>query len=460
LSSKRVYRALTKSLALCALITLCLTAQESPKQDASKGPQWTDRAEFDLYQTGIVTPLRAGQYQIALSNLDKWKSQYPDSQFKEIRLELYLATYGQLKRPRDVATTAQEILKIHPNNENALRYLVENIYQLANGNQAPEADLAAAEQASRTIIDNGDTVFNKENRLPDLTDDTTPKAEKELQVFAQRTLGWIDLQRKNYPKAITDLTAALKSDPTQAVADNWMGQAIVAQKDTSAYPLAIFEFTRAADYDGPNSLPAASRKSLHDYAARIYDQYHGSHEGFDQLESLAKLNALPPPGWKLESATDIAQAKIDAENAAAKANPMLALWKDIKGALLAPDGDAYFTQMKGSLVPAGAEVQGTKVEMFKGKLVSQEPAMRPKTLVLAVEDPEGKTPDVTLKLDEALPGKMEPGSVLSFEGQADSYTKSPYMLTFLITDRKWIEGWEAKNPPLIHRKATTTTKKQ
>jgi hypothetical protein len=82
---------------------------------------------------------------------------------------------------------------------------------------------------------------------------------------------------------------------------------------------------------------------------------------------------------------------------------------------------------------------------FKAKLVSMTPAMRPKELVLAFEKPD--VPDVTLKLDEALPGKMDAGSELEFEGEPIAYSKDPYMLTLKIDDPKTkISGWTGKNP--------------
>jgi hypothetical protein len=59
---------------------------------------------------------------------------------------------------------------------------------------------------------------------------------------------------------------------------------------------------------------------------------------------------------------------------------------------------------------------------------------------------------VTLKLDSALPGKMDPGAEIGFSGVADSFTKDPFMVTFTVEKSK-IEGWTGKNPP-AHKKKT------
>jgi hypothetical protein len=172
---------------------------------------------------------------------------------------------------------------------------------------------------------------------------------------------------------------------------------------------------------------------------RIYAQYHGSNEGLDKLLTLAKANPLPADGFFIESKSEIEKKKIEAEEAAARANPMLALWKSIKAELTSENGSSYFdNNMKGAGLPGG--VNG--VTKFKGKLVSMTPAVRPKELTLAVEN--APVADAILKMDSALPGKMEPGVELEFEGVATSYTREPFTVTFEV-DKMKLTGWTGKN---------------
>ena len=181
---------------------------------------------------------------------------------------------------------------------------------------------------------------------------------------------------------------------------------------------------------------------------KAYNQYHGSAAGLDQLLAEAKTNALPPGDFKVASTADIEAAKIKSEEDFAKANPMLALWQTIKTGLTGDGSDAFWANLKDAAVPG--DVPG--VTKFKGKLISMTPAIRPKELVLAVEKPD--VPDVTLKFDEPLPGKMEPGSDLEFSGVAKDYTKTPYMLT-LSVDKADLSGWTGKNP--VRRPAKKAT---
>jgi hypothetical protein len=78
------------------------------------------------------------------------------------------------------------------------------------------------------------------------------------------------------------------------------------------------------------------------------------------------------------------------------------------------------------------------------------PALRPKTVVVAVE--KDGVADCTLTFEAALAGKMEPGETLTFEGIAKSFTASPYMLTMTVEKDK-LEGWTGKNAPPVRKPA-------
>jgi hypothetical protein len=181
---------------------------------------------------------------------------------------------------------------------------------------------------------------------------------------------------------------------------------------------------------------------------KTYVAYHGSKDGLDEVLATAKNSPTPPADFKILSKRELAQAKLDQENAdkakLAKDNPSMALWVSIKEALTGDQAQSYFAEhMKGTAIPME----------FKGKLIEAKPAVNPKELILAIAD--GTTPDATLKFETPLKGKMEPGVELGFkEGVATSYTANPFMVTFDVEKEK-LTGWKgAPAPAPVKRRAT------
>ena len=224
------------------------------------------------------------------------------------------------------------------------------------------------------------------------------------------------------------MTKTLQSDPTNSQAAYMLAGVLLAQQKEhpEKMPLALFEYARAASYEGPGALDANTRKSIDGFLGKAYNTYHGSPMGLDQVKMLAKASALPPADYKLKSTVELAEEKAKADEEKAKANPMLALWETIKGQLVGDNGPAYFdSSVKDAALPGGAN----GVMKFNGKLVSATPETRPKEITVAIG---GDAPNATLKLDEPLPGKMDPGGDIAFSGVAKEFTKDPYMLTFEV----------------------------
>lgn len=411
----------------------------------AKQPQWKDRAEFDLYDSITKEADNAKR----LEKLETWKKQYPQSEFASTRLLVYLATYGGLGRPNDVIATGNEILTNDPNDVRAMSAMITALYSVQG--PSPEV-LSAVEKASTQLVSNADTIFAADKKLQGMTDDVWAATRKSLTLQATNTVGYIAMLRKDNEKAEEWFKKGLGLDPSVAQISYWLGGVIVAQKKPEKQSEALFHFARAAAYDGPGALP--DRKPAMAYFEKAYTTYHGSKEGIEKILELAKSRALPPADFHIKDRNEILKERADEEERIAKENPMAALWKSIKTALTGDDGPSYFNaNMKDALLPGG--VNG--VNEFKGKLVSFTPATSPKELVLSISDPAG---DVTIKLDAALPGKMEPGAEISFQGVASGFTKEPFMVTFDVEKAK-IKGWTAiKTAPTPKKAGGPVRKKQ
>ena len=253
------------------------------------------------------------------------------------------------------------------------------------------------------------------------------------------------MQRKNGPAAQQEFLKTLQIDPNQGEVDYWLGNTLRPEKTPEKISQALFYYARAATYDGPGSLTPQGRQQLDDYLRKAYNAYHGQDDaGLNALKALAKAQPMPPPDFKIKTATEIA---IEKEEEFKRTNPQLALWMGVKKLLTAPDGAQYFdTQMKGTLVPG-----------LKGTVIEAKPPVRSKELIVGIADP--KVPEATLKLDSPLTGKPEIGGVIEFEGVPTSFTQDPFNVTFDVEKAK-IKGLKMTAPPVTRKKAGARPRKK
>jgi len=394
-------------------------ANGSQTAPTAKKKQYKDQQEYTLYDS--ATKEKDPNKKLAL--LNTWNEKYPNSDFKMERLELYLSTYRDLNQASKMVDTAKQILAIDPKDITALYWIVFLAPSL--NNTSPDA-LATTTQAANGLLNAEKPAAAKE--------EDWKAAKANFDAIAYKTLGWVAMAQKNNADAEQDFKKSLAANPNAGEATYWLGQVLlarsIAEKKPDLQSEALFYFARAAAYDGQGALDPAYRKKVSDYLTKAYTTLHGDTTGLPELETLAKANATPPPDFKIKSAAEVAAEK---EEELKKTNPELALWLNIKGQLLLPDGQNYFdSSMKGAAVPK-----------LKGWLVSAKPAVRSKELLVSMESKDG-APNVTLKLvgtDDttpvALTGKPVLGEEIQFEGIGESFTKDPsLMVTFDVQKAK------------------------
>ena len=369
-----------------------------------------------------------------IEKLDKWKHDYPVSEYDLDRNALYLTAYGALKDYRGQMAVAQEVRKTIPDDIGLVRTVFEDATQLK--------DKAALSDIAHYVIDHADAIFDPSKMPAGQTADGWKALKPQMVEYAQTQLDEI-------AKAEGDdaVIARLKKDPTRVQLNVWLGKKILddAKNHPEKQSDAIFHYARAAAYTGPGCLPEKDRAGMKAFVDKAYKTFHGSTEGEDKLMATAASQALPD-GFVIKSTVDIAKDNAAAEEAARGADPMGAAWRDLKALLTADGGQAKFD----------SEIKDSALPKFKGKIISMTPALRPKTIVLAVE--KDGVADCTLTLEAALPGKMEAGESLEFEGIAKSFTKEPYKLTLTVAKDK-LTGWTGKNAPARPGPPKTAVKK-
>jgi len=424
-------------------------------QPAAKQKAVKDQGEFEIYNQAIKD---ASNPQKEIQDLDAWAQKYPDSDFKDDRLYMYMQAYSTMQppQPQKVIEYGQQLMskdlnKIFPGvagGRNILTVLFQVAWNVA-ALPSPTADqLALGDKAAHQLLDFAPKYFVPENKPAGTSDADWNKARTDIEGRARTALVAITLAPANQALARNDCAAAesaytkaLGEYPNNSSISYNLGRALSCQARTSPdkaadfAPRAIYEFVRAAVVDPTLGGTVTDPKKITDYATSVYTSYHGSEEGLDQLKEQVKGSALPPAGFAIETASQVAARK---QKQFAEQNPQLALWMGIKGQLSDTNGQQYFDgQLK------DADVAGQNgAKALKGVIVEAKPACRSRELLVAVPEPgqTAKTPEITLKLDAPLTGKPNIGDTIEWDGVPKAFTKEPAFMLTMETEKANISG--------------------
>jgi tetratricopeptide (TPR) repeat protein len=377
-----------------------------------------DQGEYDIFNA--VTKETDPKKKIEL--LNQWKQKYPESDYKEDRLLITLQTYTQMGQAPEILNTAKDLLAQYPKNVQGLYWVATLVPGL---NKEDPESLDVGEKAANGLLNAEKPAGTK--------DEDWAKAKVPLEALGHKTLGWVAWKRKNLDAAEQEFKKSLQVNADQAEVSSWLGAVIFQMKKPERQSEVLYHFARASVLDPKQGgMPDAQRKVTEQYLERAYNSFHGQDpQGLAQLKEEAKKAAVPPEGFKIESATEIAVRK---ENEFRQSNPQLAMWMGIKKELAAPNGEQYFeSNLKNAAVPK-----------LKGTLIAAKPPVRSKELVVGIENPAVQ--EITLKLEEPIAGKPKTGTVIEFEGVPSAFTKDPFMLTF-DTEKSKITGLEVEAAP-------------
>jgi tetratricopeptide (TPR) repeat protein len=423
-----VYR-LAKYYLLALTAAAVLFGQTPPTK------KYKDNAEYDAYNA-VIKDMGANNFTQAIADLDTWKQKYPQTDYEAEREVLYLKACVSARRFAKAVDEAGDVLnkgteqvfkdpKDGPSQEVQFLYNATISVPLI-GDPTP-AEVATGQAVAHRLM-------NLERRPAGLSDADWTKLKSDVQGPAKVALVFLAMlpgvramrsKPQDCPTAQSAFEKALEDYPdTAAIAYN-LGTAYTCQKK---YAVAIYEFARAAAID-PTLGGTQDANKIRALADDNYKKIHGSDEGLDQLKQQVKQSPLPPAGFDIKTATEIAAEK---EEEFSRSNPQLALWMKIKAALSDTGGDQYFeSQLKNSAVPP-----------LKGTLVEAKPACHPKELLVAVPLPNAgpaQQAEIALKLDKPLAGKPETGAEFQWQGVPSAFTASPFLLT-MDTEAGTLQG--------------------
>jgi TonB family protein len=278
------------------------------------------------------------------------------------------------------------------------------------------AVLSAARQAALQLADHFDEYLDDSVRPATLTAEEWAETRRTSELQIHNVLAYIAQANGDGKTAEAELRRVLVIDPEQASASYQLGLTIADEigksGNTSRYPEAIDHLTCSLAVTGPSALTPAVR-----------------------IEAENALNKTAATYRELSAPVPQAHA------AWAAAHPDLDLWERTKIALL-ERGDSYFASMH--------ESDGDNaLPVLRATVISQLSANR---ILVNVDDARG---DAVLRLDAPNIAAVRPGTPIEFRGVIDSYTRDPYVLTFVIRNPKddlvWLGSGTQKHRSVLVR---------
>jgi hypothetical protein len=424
-----------------------LAAQQSPAASPSgaAAPQQQkkeikDPAEYNAY----VNAVQQSDPATKATALESFLQTYPNSVMKTDAMELLMGSYQQAGNQQKTIDTANRILQGDPNNVRALALLAYSARATAEGGNASAVPQAAqyGKQGLQAL-----SSFQKPEGVSDA--DFEKQKQQLTSIFAGAA-GFAGLQQKNYADAATNLKQAVAAEDAMKQPESPQTNAMILR---DMYPLAVADLeqnpvnpeglwfaARAAKLAAGNAQAVAA---IEKYGRAKYVKYHGSDQGWTELQAAATTN-LPPQGFTVAAAPpppSPAQQAADLVNSKQVKDMSFAEWQLI----LSSGNEAAATKVWDTIHDKQIELVAFVISATRTEL----------QLAGSTDDNDAHKADITVKLTTPLPVAKVPkeGATIQFQGAPDTYTPNPFMMT--MKDGS-LAGASAATP--AHR--TTTPRKK
>lgn len=374
----------------------------APTQPASARKWKGGQAEYQAFTAAAQAP--AAQRAQAFAN---FVQKYPNSDYKVLALIQEMA--AQTSAPGQAVATAETILKTQGADADAfvraysiISYFMPQLLQPNDPQMQQKLDVLY--QAAYCG-----------NQMLQAAQGLQPAAKAQSEYIYNRAAGFVALQDKNYPQAKQKLQQVIQFNSKDPLAYYWLGIAQLSDKPAD-FNVGIFSLARAAAL-------APQAQALTSYFQKVYDSYHGSDDGIQDVKTAASTNTQPPAGFKILSKVDIENAQIEAENArlaaeAAKQLPPANTFAGIEARLKLPDKAA----------PVWKDLKGQTIEL-DGVVI----ATAPRHVDVAVGPDAISKNQADVRVVVAATPHVKEGEKVSVQGVAARYETDP---AFLLTLEK------------------------
>ncbi len=381
---------------------------DAPPQ-AAEGtkPQWKSREEYDAYNAMATEKDPNKKISLAEAFLKK----YADSDFKSGAYLAEMQSYVQMNQTDKAVGAAREVLKYDPDNLDALAFLS---YVFPFTFKADEPDATSKLSRSESDARHGLDALQKLQKPDNVTDQQFEQYVKPKRAVFNNAVGFVQLQQKDYPAAITSFKAALQDNPSDVYTNYRLGLAYLYSSPPD-YNDGIWYISRADALAKASSNQAEG--DIQKFLKRAYVNYHGTDEGLENIISQSATSVNPPEGFTVEPLKPPEKT----------GNPIV---------------DA-FNQMTFPLKLGGERAQkawdamkGQPVELG-GFVDSVEEGTTPDTYIIRIDVLEkSKAAEGTYDIEltdstQAKVKNLSPGDPVRFKGTLTAYTASPNVVLSL-----------------------------
>jgi hypothetical protein len=333
---------------------------------------------------------------------------YANSDFKDGAYMAELQAYQQLGQNDKAVEAAHKVLDANPNQLNqldALRFL-SFAFPFVYKGDAPDATakLSRAESDAKLGLD----TLQKLQKPAGASDEAFNQALKGLRAIFNGTVGFVYLQRKDYPTAITSYKAAGEDDPTNVYTFYNMGLAYL-YSNPHDYDHGIWYIARAVDLAQTAKDPNATE--FNNYLKKTYVGYHGNEDGLQDILKQAVASVNPPDTFKVGAM----------EAPKATGNPLVDAFNTMTYPLKfgGETAQKQWDGLKGQPLELGGVVGSVEKGSDAGTNLVR----------ICILDTTKATPgayDIEVK-DTKQPNakNLAPGDAVRFKGIMDSYTATP-----------------------------------
>jgi len=404
-----------------------------PQAAGEKKPAWKTTEEYNAYQAAFNE--KDPNKKIALA--EAFLAKYTDTDFKDLAYLQELAAYQQLGNGPKAIEAGEKALAVNPDNLDALRYVsfaLPFVFKPTDPDAATK--LSRAETESKHALD----LLQKLQKPENVSSEQLNQAIKGLRSVFNGTLGFVALQRKDYPGAITFLKTAAEDDPGNNLTFSMLGQAYL-QSSPPDYDNGIWSLARSVALAKASSSPNAA--ALQKYYGQVYVSRHGSDEGENDIVNQAAASVNPPAGFKVTPAEKhkaTGNAAIDAfynmeDSLKVGGDQQKQAWDQVKGQPFAMPG----------VVDSVEKGTDPDTYMVRVAITDESKAKGAYDIVLRDKQPDAKY--------------LTKGDPVAFQGTLAEFSMTPgFSLTLDGTiDEKYLEAAKDKAESKTKPKPRTTT---